>query len=145
MSIGGVLKINDFTLCADVVMTAAAKMPAGTKSRLDFLSSAIKITQDVVTKVMAKGFAGIFLVAANSVDIVTYLFWQQSGLPRQHIIGTGTSLDSARLKTILARYLDVAVSIHGFCLGEHGDSQVIAWSHVTVVSRCYKYLLKMKV
>ena len=130
------IRLGTYADCLDadiIVMTAAAKTPVGTKSRLDFFSSAVKITQDVVDKVMENGFNGIFLVAANPVDIVTYLIWKKSGLPRQQIIGTGTSLDSARLKTILARYLNVApVSIHGLCMGEHGDSQVIAWSHVTV-------------
>ncbi|MBU2700477.1 L-lactate dehydrogenase [Sporomusaceae bacterium BoRhaA] len=130
------VRLGTYKDCRDadiIVMTAAAKTPAGTKSRLEFFSSAVKITQNVVSQVMENGFNGIFLVAANPVDIVTYLIWKKSGLPRQQIIGTGTSLDSARLKTILARYLNVApVSIHGLCMGEHGDSQVIVWSHVTV-------------
>jgi L-lactate dehydrogenase len=139
------ISLGTYADCRDadiVVMTAAAKTPVGTKSRLDFFSSAVKITQDVVAKVMEKGFNGIFLVAANPVDIVTYLIWQKSGLPRQQIIGTGTSLDSARLKTVLARYLDVApLSIHGYCLGEHGDSQVIAWSHVTIGGKPLRQML----
>ena len=82
---------------------------------------------------MASGFDGIFLIASNPVDIITYLVWKESGLPRNQVIGTGTSLDSSRLKTILSELIDVDPrSINGYALGEHGDSQFVAWSHVTI-------------
>ncbi|MOA10216.1 L-lactate dehydrogenase 2 [compost metagenome] len=82
---------------------------------------------------MAGGFDGIFVVAANPVDIVTYMVWKISGLPRHRIIGTGTSIDSSRLKTLLSDVFSIDPrSVNGYALGEHGESQFVAWSHVTI-------------
>ncbi len=83
--------------------------------------------ESVVAGVMESGFDGIFLIASNPVDIITYQVWKLSGLPRNRVLGTGTSLDSSRLRTILSEMLEVDPrSIHGYSLGEHGDSQMVA-------------------
>lgn len=118
---------------ADIVVLCVGIRPARITDRLDMLDSACEIHAPLVAAIMSSGFNGIFLVASNPVDIVTYLVWRLSGLPRTQVIGTGTSIDSSRLKTLLSHYLPVDPrSVNGYVLGEHGDSQFPAWSHVTV-------------
>ncbi|MNB91792.1 L-lactate dehydrogenase 2 [compost metagenome] len=117
----------------DVVILTAGANPKPGQTRLDVLDAAAVITREIVTEIMAGGFDGIFVVAANPVDIVTYMVWKISGLPRHRIIGTGTSIDSSRLKTLLSEVFSIDPrSVNGYALGEHGESQFVAWSHVTI-------------
>lgn len=82
---------------------------------------------------MASGFDGIFLVAANPVDILTYATWKFSGLPKERVIGSGTTLDSARFRQAIAELVGVdARNVHGYILGEHGDTEFPVWSHANV-------------
>ena len=79
------------------------------------------------------GFKGIFLVAANPVDILTYSTWKFSGFPKERVIGSGTSLDTARFRQALAEKIGVdARSVHAYIMGEHGDSEFAVWSHANV-------------
>ncbi|WP_223066495.1 L-lactate dehydrogenase [Paenibacillus caui] len=130
--------------CADmdvVILTAGANPKSG-QSRLDVLEDAKNITRDLVSRIMAGGFDGIFVVAANPVDIVTYLVREVSGLPRSRVIGTGTSIDSSRLKTLLSEVFSIDPrSVQGYALGEHGDSQFVAWSHVTIGGKPILHIL----
>ncbi|MDN6626345.1 MAG: L-lactate dehydrogenase, partial [Pisciglobus halotolerans] len=83
--------------------------------------------------VMKNGFNGIFLIATNPVDVLTYATWKFSGLPKEQIIGTGTSLDSARFRQAIAELLHVDTrNVHGYILGEHGDTEFPVWSHANV-------------
>jgi L-lactate dehydrogenase len=117
----------------DIIILCAGAYPKESHNRLDELSSAVSIYEEMIGKIMKSGFRGVFLTASNPVDVVTYMVWQISGLPRHQVIGTGTSIDSARLKTLLSEYIPVDPrSIQGYVLGEHGESQFPAWSHVTV-------------
>ncbi|UII56603.1 L-lactate dehydrogenase [Cytobacillus spongiae] len=117
----------------DIVVITAGPPPKPGQTRLDTIGIGAKIMADIIPQIMASGFNGIFLIASNPVDIMTYHVWKLSGLPRNQVIGTGTSLDSSRLKTYLSEILDVDPrSIYGYTMGEHGDSQFAAWSHVTV-------------
>ncbi|WP_339317800.1 L-lactate dehydrogenase [Paenibacillus sp. FSL R10-2734] len=117
----------------DVVILTAGANPKAGQTRLDVLEASAVITNEIITKIMAGGFDGIFVVAANPVDIVTYMVWKISGLPRHRIIGTGTSIDSSRLKTLLSDVFSIDPrSVNGYALGEHGESQFVAWSHVTI-------------
>lgn len=117
----------------DVVILTAGANPKAGQTRLDVLEASAVITREIITKIMAGGFDGIFVVAANPVDIVTYMVWKISGLPRHRIIGTGTSIDSSRLKTLLSDVFSIDPrSVNGYALGEHGESQFVAWSHVTI-------------
>src|SRR5699024_11730984 len=76
---------------------------------------------------------GIFLLAANPVDILTYSTWKFSGFPKERVIGSGTSLDSARFRQALAQLIDVDTrNVHAYILGEHGDSEFPVWSHANV-------------
>ncbi|MDQ0196186.1 L-lactate dehydrogenase [Paenibacillus wynnii] len=117
----------------DVIIITAGANPKHGQTRLDVLDAAAVITEDIVRKIMAGGFDGIFVIAANPVDIVTYMVWKISGLPRHRVIGTGTSIDSSRLKTLLSDVFSIDPrSVNGYALGEHGESQFVAWSHVTI-------------
>ncbi|TYP79573.1 L-lactate dehydrogenase [Paenibacillus methanolicus] len=118
---------------ADVVVLCAGANPIPGGTRLDLLDSSHKIYQTLIPSIMKAGFNGIFVAAANPVDLVTYMVWKLSGLPRGRVIGTGTSIDSSRLKTLLSEYVPVDPrSVSGYVLGEHGESQFPAWSHVTI-------------
>lgn len=121
--------------CADadlVVITAGAPQKPG-ETRLDLVGKNLAINKSIVTQVVESGFKGIFLVAANPVDVLTYSTWKFSGFPKERVIGSGTSLDSARFRQALAELVDVdARNVHAYILGEHGDSEFPVWSHANV-------------
>ncbi len=122
--------------CKDVdaiIITAGAPPKLG-QTRLDTLGISAKICRSIVEPIMESGFNGFFILVSNPVDIIAYHVWKLSGLPKNKIIGTGTSVDSARLKTILSEKLEGidTKSIQAFSMGEHGDSQMVPWSHVSV-------------
>lgn len=117
----------------DVIILAVGGNPKNPGSRLDLLDSSMEMVKGIIPPIMESGFSGTFVVATNPVDIVTYAVWRLSGLPRGQVIGTGTSIDSSRLKTILSEIFPVEPrSVQGFVMGEHGESQFVAWSHVTI-------------
>lgn len=118
---------------ADIVVFAVAAAYREGMTRLDMLDNAADILTEIIPQVMASGFDGIFVVITNPVDSLTLLVQKLSGLPDTRVIGTGTSLDSARLRVYLADLMDVDVtSVNAMCLGEHGDSMMIPWSQVSV-------------
>lgn len=125
----------DYSDCKDadiVVITAGAAQKPG-ETRLDLVEKNLKIFKDMVDQVMESGFDGIFLIASNPVDILTYATWKFSGLPKERVIGSGTSLDSARFRQAIADLLDVDTrNVHGYILGEHGDTEFPVWSHANV-------------
>ena len=112
--------------CADadlVVITAGAPQKPG-ETRLDLVGKNLAINKSIVEQVVASGFDGIFLVAANPVDVLTYSTWKFSGFPKERVIGSGTSLDSARFRRALAETICVdARSVHAYIIGKHGDSE----------------------
>ncbi|EES73015.1 L-lactate dehydrogenase [Paenibacillus sp. oral taxon 786 str. D14] len=127
----------------DVVVLTAGANPKPGQTRLDVLGEAEKITRDIVSRIVDGGFDGVFVVAANPVDIVTYIVREVSGFPRNRVIGTGTSIDSARLKTLLSEVFAVDPrSVNGYAMGEHGDSQFVAWSHVTIGGKPLLHILE---
>lgn len=110
-----------------VICAGAAQKPGET--RLDLVSKNVKIFESIVHQIMASGFNGVFLVATNPVDILAYATWKFSGLPKERVIGSGTILDSARFRYLLGEEFDTApTSVHGYIIGEHGDSQLPVWS-----------------
>lgn len=125
----------EYADCADadiVVLTAGAAQKPG-ETRLDLINKNLKIFKSIVDQVMASGFDGIFLVATNPVDILAYATWKFSGLPANRIIGSGTSLDSARFRQEIARLVEVdARNVHAYILGEHGDSEFPVWSNANI-------------
>ncbi|KDE38300.1 L-lactate dehydrogenase [Kosakonia radicincitans] len=122
--------------CADIdiaVITVSGGPLQPGQTRLDELTNTARIVKNIVPAMMANGFNGIFLVATNPCDIITWQVWQLSGLPRSQVIGTGVWLDTTRLRRTLAQALDIgAQSIDAFILGEHGDTQFPVWSHSSV-------------
>ena len=118
---------------AGVVILAAGVAQKPGESRLSLLSRNAAVFAEVVGRVIAAAPDALLLVAANPVDIMTGVAQRMSGLPPERVIGSGTILDTARFRTLLAAHLGVAAqSIHAAVLGEHGDSEVLAWSAVQV-------------
>lgn len=126
---------GEYSDCGDadlVVICAGAPQKVG-ETRLDLVEKNAKIYKDIVTSIMDSGFDGIFLIAANPVDILTYVTLKYSGLPKHKVIGSGTILDTARFRHLISEAFDVApASIHGYIIGEHGDSEVPVWSGATI-------------
>ena len=129
---------GDYQDCKDadiVVITAGVNQKPG-ETRLDLLKRNAEIMKSVVKQVMASGFNGIFLVATNPVDILTYVVYEASGLPKTKVIGSGTSLDTARLRYEVAKRIHIDVrNVHAYILGEHGDSEFVCWSNANVGSK----------
>src|ERR1700722_16298246 len=102
-------------------------------SRLDMLAGNVVIVRSCIAKLMAEGFDGIIIIATNPVDVLTYIVQKESGLPATRVIGSGTLLDTERLRHILGEQLKVdARSVHAAVIGEHGDSSVAVWSAAQV-------------
>jgi L-lactate dehydrogenase len=118
---------------ADIVVITAGAPPKAGQTRLDTLELSAKIAKSIVTPIMEAGFKGHFIVVSNPVDIIAHYVYKISGLPKNQVIGTGTAMDSARLKHFIGELFNVDPrSVQGYTMGEHGDSQMCPWSHVTV-------------
>ena len=114
--------------CDIVVITAGAAQKPG-ETRMELLNKNANILKGMVDQIMASGFDGIFLVVTNPMDVMTYLTMKYSKLPSERVIGSGTVLDSARLRSRIASYLNTnAKSIHAYQIGEHGDTELTLWS-----------------
>ena len=122
---------------ADIVcITAGIARQSETETRLEALARNTKIFHSIIDPVMASGFDGIFLIASNPVDIMTYVTWKLSGLPKERVIGTGTLLDTARYRFKVGEYFNVDTrNVDGYIIGEHGDSSVAAWNTTTIGGR----------
>lgn len=129
------IRFGHYEDCKDaalvVICAGAAQKPGET--RLDLVYKNVKIFKSIVEEIMESGFNGIFLVATNPVDILSYATLKFSGLPKDRVIGSGTVLDSARFRYLLGREFDTAAaSVHGYIMGEHGDSQFPVWSSANI-------------
>jgi L-lactate dehydrogenase len=122
---------GDYSDCAGAavtVITAGAAQKQG-ETRLDLVRKNARIFTAIVPQVVKHNPEGILLISANPVDVLTYVAWKLSGLPAGRVIGSGTILDTARFRYLLSQHFDVdARSVHGFIVGEHGDSEVPVWS-----------------
>ncbi|MBR3157432.1 L-lactate dehydrogenase [Candidatus Saccharibacteria bacterium] len=131
--------------CDVVVITAGANQKPG-ESRMDLLEKNANILKGMIEQIMDSGFNGIFLVVTNPMDVLTYLTYKYSGLPAERVIGSGTVLDSARLRTRIASYLDVnPKSVHAYQIGEHGDTELTVWSLADLGGQKVNDLLKKDV
>lgn len=123
---------SDATDCDVIVITAGAPQKPG-ETRMDLLKKNAAIFKDMIGQIMASGFNGIFVVVSNPMDVLTYLTWRYSGLPPERVIGSGTVLDSARLRYRISQRLHVhPKAIHAYQVGEHGDSELALWSCASV-------------
>jgi L-lactate dehydrogenase len=125
-----------------VVISAGVNQKHG-ETRLMLLQRNASIITSVVENIMASGFNGVILMATNPVDILTHIAWKASGLPSSQVIGSGTSLDTARLRYEIAEKLEINVAnIHAYILGEHGDSEFVCWSNAVVGVKPLKDVMK---
>ena len=133
---------------ADIVVICAGANQKPGETRLDLVEKNAKIFKGIVAEVMGSGFDGIFIVATNPVDILTYAVWKFSGLPKERVIGSGTILDTARFRFLLGDYFNIDTrNVHAYIIGEHGDTELPVWSHAdiggkpisTIISEKEKY------
>ena len=139
------IKAGDYDECKDaqiVVITAGVAQKPG-QTRLELAEVNAKIVKQITESIMASGFNGIIIVASNPVDLMTYVVSKVSGLPKNQVIGSGTVLDTARLRYLIGDYLKISSkNVHAYIMGEHGDSSFVPWEHCYV--GCKKIIDVMK-
>ena len=138
------IKQGNYKDCKDakiVVIAAGANQNPG-ETRMDLIHKNSKIFKEIVEQVMNSGFNGIFLVATNPLDVMTYLTYKYSGLPYNKVFGSGTTLDTARLKYLISERVGVSPKdIHAYVMGEHGDSEFVPWSNANIALKRISYYL----
>lgn len=123
---------DDIADASVIIITAGANQKPE-ETRLDLVQKNVRIFKSIIPEITKRNFQGILLIVANPVDILTYAALKLSGYPKNRVIGSGTVLDTARLKYLLGEHLGVdSRSIHAFIIGEHGDSEMAAWSCANV-------------
>lgn len=123
---------DDIADSAIIIITAGANQKPG-ETRLDLVHKNVAIYKSIIPEISKRDFQGILLIVSNPVDILTYTALKLSGFPENRVIGSGTVLDTARLKYALSEHLGVdSRSVHSFIIGEHGDSEIAAWSSTNV-------------
>lgn len=141
------IKAGDYDECKDadiVVITAGINQKPG-QTRLELAKTNAKIMKEITENVVKTGFNGIFVIASNPVDLMTYVVGKVSGFPRNKVIGSGTVLDTARLRYLIGKRLNVSSkNIHAYIMGEHGDSSFVPWSHSYVGCKKLADILKEK-
>lgn len=129
------IKVGDYNDCKDakiVCIAAGANQNPG-ETRMDLINKNSKIFKSIVENVMASGFDGIFLVATNPLDVMTYLTYKYSKLPANRVIGSGTTLDTSRLRYLISEKLEISPkNVHAYVIGEHGDSEFVPWSNANI-------------
>lgn len=129
------IKVGDYSDCenARIVVIAAGANQEKNETRMDLIYKNSKIFKNIVDKVMENKFNGIFIVATNPLDVMTYLTYKYSALDSSKVIGTGTSLDTSRLRYIIGDKLEInPKNIDAYVIGEHGDSEFVLWSSATI-------------
>ena len=122
----------DIADAAIVIVSAGAAQKPG-ETRLDLVKKNVGIFKSIMPQIKNSGFEGILLIVANPVDILTTVAQKLTGFPESRVIGSGTVLDTARLKSMLSEHLDIdSRTVHAFIIGEHGDSELAAWSSAAV-------------
>ena len=130
------IKAGEYEDCHDadiVVITAGVPQKQGGETRLELAQTNAKIVKEITESVVKSGFNGIFIIASNPVDLMSYVVQKVSGFPREKVIGSGTLLDTARLRYIISQKLKVtSKNVHAYIMGEHGDSSFVPWSQCNV-------------
>lgn len=115
---------------ANIVVITAGLNQKPNQTRLELAIDNAKIIKDITKQVVESGFKGVFLVASNPVDLMTYVVYKTSGFPKEKVIGSGTVLDSSRLRYLIGEYLKISSkNVHAYIMGEHGDSSFVPWEH----------------
>lgn len=129
------VKSGNYEECsdADIVCIAAGANQKPGETRLQLLENNAEIMKSITKEVVKSGFDGIFLIASNPVDILSYICQKESGFPASRVIGSGTILDTARFKVLLSEYFEIDPrNVHAVIIGEHGDSEVPVWSQASI-------------
>lgn len=141
------IKAGGYDECRDahvVVITAGVAQKPG-QTRLELAETNARIVKQITKNIMNSGFNGIIIVASNPVDLMTYVVSRASGLPKNQVFGSGTVLDSARLRYILSEEVKVSPkNIHAYIMGEHGDSSFVPWNHAYVGCKKITDIVKEK-
>ncbi len=128
---------GDYNDCHDakiVVIAAGANQNVG-ETRMDLIYKNSNIFKDIINKIMNSGFKGIFIIATNPVDVLTYQTWRYSKMEPNKVIGTGTTLDTARLRYEISEKIHISPkNVHAYVLGEHGDSEFVSWRNSMIGS-----------
>ena len=139
------IKAGDYDECEDadiVVITAGLNQKPG-QTRLELSEANAKIMKDITIQVVNSGFKGIFLIASNPVDIMTKVVQEVSKFPTGRVIGSGTALDTSRLRYMVGKYLNISdKNVHAYIMGEHGDSSFVPWEHAYVGCKKITDILK---
>ncbi|MFV0381615.1 MAG: L-lactate dehydrogenase [Breznakia sp.] len=134
-----VIKAGDYSDCKDaniIVITAGAAQKPG-QTRLELTAVNTRIMQGIAENIKQSGFGGVIVVASNPVDIMTYVVQKVTGFEAKKVFGSGTMLDTARLRYMIGQYLDInPTSVHVNVLGEHGDSSFVSWTNTYVGTKC---------
>lgn len=137
---GSHMKISagEYSDCADadiaVICAGVAQKPG--ESRIDLLQRNTAVFKSIVEPIVASGFKGIFLIATNPVDIMSHVTLKLSGFDPSRVIGTGTTLDTARLRYLIGDYFAVDPrNVHAYVMGEHGDSEFVPWSQAMIATK----------
>ncbi|MDO4963293.1 MAG: L-lactate dehydrogenase [bacterium] len=129
------IKLGTYEDCKDakiVVIAAGANQNPG-ETRMDLINKNSKIFKSIVGDVVSSGFNGIFLIATNPLDVMTYLTYKYSNFDSNKVIGTGTTLDTARLKFLISEKIGISPKdIQAYVIGEHGDSEFVPWSNASI-------------
>ncbi len=129
------IKVGDYTDCKDakIIMIAAGRNQEIGETRIDLIDKNKEVFKNIISEVMKNDFKGIFIIATNPVDIMTYITWKYSNLPHEKVIGTGTTLDSARLRYEIGNKLNInSKNVHAYVIGEHGDTEFVPWTNATL-------------
>jgi L-lactate dehydrogenase len=133
------IRAGSFEDCAYadlVVITASAGSRKPGQTRFDLLNNNVNIFKSFISKIVSSGFNGIFLVASNPVDVMTRITYELSGFPANRVIGSGTTLDTARLRYLIGDYFQADPhSVHGYVIGEHGDSEFVPFSQLNLSTK----------
>ncbi|MGN1344616.1 MAG: L-lactate dehydrogenase [Traorella sp.] len=126
---------GDYVDCSDasiIVITAGAAQKPG-QTRLELTAINTKIMKSICEQIKHSGFEGILVIASNPVDLMTYVAQKVTGLPKNRVIGSGTLLDTARLRYMIGEYMNVnSTNVHAYIMGEHGDSSFVPWMHAYI-------------
>lgn len=125
-----------------VIITAGAPQKEG-ETRLDLIEKNYKIFQSFIPEVAKVSPEAILLVVSNPADVLSYITYKLSGFPKERVIGSGTVLDTSRLKYVIGKYFEVNNNnVHGYVIGEHGDSEVVTWSSASIAGESFESFAK---
>jgi L-lactate dehydrogenase len=130
--------VGEYSDChnADIVVIAAGVAQKNGEDRISLLKRNLEVFKSIIDPIVKSGFDGIFLVATNPVDIMTKITLELSGFDPSHVIGSGTTLDTARLRYLLGDYFTIDPrNVHAYVIGEHGDSEIIPWSQAYITTK----------